>query len=158
MMFSRLTRGNTERDVTKLRIGSYTIFPNFLILLWITGISEVHSSAVKMNDVNDIDFSDLNTLNFTCSYDNDCNESRSDGTDHLNQYNCICDHNCLLYDYCCLDSEFRPRTKIPEPEVQVKCLSTYGPSTRDVLMIDSCGNPGTVNDLCTSNGEDWNDL
>ncbi|GFU01566.1 uncharacterized protein NPIL_281301 [Nephila pilipes] len=111
-----------------------------------------------MNEDNDIDFSDLNTLKYSCSYDNNCNEIRSDGTDHLNQYNCICDHNCLLYGYCCLDSEFRPRTKIPEPEVQVKCLPTYGPSTRDVLMIDSCGNPGTVNDLCTSNGEDWNDL
>ncbi|GFS36295.1 uncharacterized protein TNIN_201971 [Trichonephila inaurata madagascariensis] len=128
-------------------------------LLCIMSISEVICSAGNGYVDEDLDFSDLETLDFTCMTHNDhnCNETRTNG-DHLMRFNCICDHNCLLSGFCCLDSEFRPISRIPKPKIQVKCLPTYGITSRDVLMVDKCEKPGIINDLCTSNGENWNDL
>ncbi|GFQ65764.1 uncharacterized protein TNCT_106531 [Trichonephila clavata] len=144
------------RRVPKVKNGLFSIFLKAAILLWITGIKEVLCNDA--NDNNGLAFRDLETLNFTCSIDNNCIETRRTGTDHLNQYNCICDRNCALYDSCCLDSEYRRKSKITKSKGYVKCLSTYGPTTRDVLMIDTCEKPGLISELCTANGEDWSDL
>ncbi|GFY24683.1 uncharacterized protein TNCV_1017291 [Trichonephila clavipes] len=143
--------------VSKMKISTSHLCIKMWILLFLLGILREFCSATNDTTTDDITFEDLRALNFTCNYRNNCTEIRPVGDD-LHSYKCMCDHHCVTYGACCLDSEFRMQVQNAHNSgVKVNCINTYGANSRSVYMVDSCKTQGTINDLCANNGEAWND-
>ncbi|GFU01568.1 uncharacterized protein NPIL_281311 [Nephila pilipes] len=137
---------------------SFFLRTPILILLCLLWIPNIFCSAENDTITDDITVEELEALNFTCNWKNDCKNPRKEEDDNLYLHHCICDRHCVTYGACCLDSEFRPRLNTaPDPGVEINCINTYGANSRSVYMVDNCKISGTIKDLCNNNGEDWND-
>ncbi|GFQ65766.1 uncharacterized protein TNCT_106541 [Trichonephila clavata] len=144
--------------ISKMKISTSHLYIKIFILLFLLEILKEFCSATNDTTTDDITFEELRALNFTCNYQNNCTEARPIGRDDLYSYKCMCDHHCVTYGACCLDSEFRTQVNNGHNSgVKVNCIDTYGANSRSVYMVDNCKTPGTIKYLCANNGEAWND-
>lgn len=102
------------------------------------------------------DYEEIRNWNISCFPKDTCSLPRE--MDDPNVYNCDCSSLCVLYDTCCIDSQFLNNSI--KYNTSASCRQS-GISSENIFLIDTCSTnyngPKSIQRMCEQTTKNWSD-